>query len=94
MQNAVNPSVSNRTLRDSSVNEHAFTDHILTTQSPHWFAVSRLSDNRMRGLMRELAELIDDERDPRKLSDIRVSLRTLADNASEKAWRLSKGKFR
>jgi hypothetical protein len=61
---------------------------------PHWFAVTRLSDNRLCGLMREIAELIDGETDPATLSDLRASLRVLADGAHGKAWTLSKGKFR
>ena len=61
---------------------------------PHWFAVTRLSDNRLSGLMREIAELIDSEADPRTLSDLRVSLETLASGAHSKAWHLSKGKMR
>lgn len=63
-------------------------------KAPHWFAVTRLSDNRMAGLMREIAELIDDERDPAKLRDLRVSLDTLATGAHGKAWSLSKGRLR
>ena len=62
--------------------------------APHWFAVSRLTDNRLSGLMREIAELIDAEPDPRILRDLRVSLQTLASGAHEKAWRLSKGRVR
>lgn len=62
--------------------------------APHWFAVDRLSDNRLSGLMRELAELIDDETNPNTLSDLRISLSTLAAGAHEKAWRLSKGRRR
>lgn len=62
--------------------------------SPHWFAVTRLSDNRLTGLMREIAELIDTETDPAVLSDLRISLSTLAAGAHEKAWRLSKGRRR
>lgn len=61
---------------------------------PHWFAVTRLSDNRLRGLMRELAELIDEECSPDTLRDLRVSLGTLAAGAHDKAHRLSKGKLR
>jgi hypothetical protein len=44
--------------------------------------------------MREIAELIDDELDPAVLSDLRISLRTLASGAHDKAWRLSRGKRR
>lgn len=62
--------------------------------APHWFAVTRLADNRLSGLMREIAELIDDETDPATLRDLRVSLSTLASGAHEKAWRLSKGRSR
>lgn len=62
--------------------------------APHWFAVTRLADNRLSGLMRELAELIDDEADPNTLGDLRISLNTLAAGAHEKAWRLSKGRRR
>ena len=62
--------------------------------APHWFAVTRLADNRLSGLMRELAELIDDETNPGTLSDMRISLATLASGAHEKAWRLSKGRRR
>mgnify|MGYP006371748621 FL=1 len=61
---------------------------------PHWFAVTRLADNRLSGLMREIAELIDDETDPKALSELRVSLGILRDGAHGKAWQLSKGKFR
>lgn len=61
---------------------------------PHWFAVTRLTDNRLSGLMRELAELIDSEADPRILSDLRISLSTLAAGAHHKAHSLSKGKLR
>lgn len=59
--------------------------------NPHWFAVTRLSDNRLTGLMREIAELIDSETDTEILRDLRVSLSTLAAGAHEKAFRLSKG---
>lgn len=62
--------------------------------SPHWFAVTRLTDNRLTGLMREIAELIDAETDPRVLSDLRISLQTLAAGAHNKAHRTSKGRFR
>jgi hypothetical protein len=62
--------------------------------APHWFAVTRLADNRLSGLMREVAELIDEEVDPALLSDLRISLATLAAGAHEKAWRLSKGRRR
>jgi len=62
--------------------------------APHWFAVTRLSDNRLSGVMRELAELIDSEVDPVILRDLRVSLQTLAAGAHEKAHRISKGQFR
>lgn len=61
---------------------------------PHWFAVTRLSDNRLNGLMREIAELIDGETDPALLSDLRISLATLASGAHYKAWHLSKGRRR
>lgn len=44
--------------------------------------------------MREIAELIDSETDPRVLSDVRISLRTLAAGAHDKAYRLSKGRNR
>ena len=62
--------------------------------APHWFAVTRLADNRLSGLLREVAELIDDETNPAVLRDLRVSLETLAAGAHEKAWRLSKGRTR
>lgn len=61
---------------------------------PHWFAVTRLTDNRLSGLIREIAELIDDTADPATLRDLRVSLETLGSGAGEKAWRLSKGRRR
>jgi hypothetical protein len=62
--------------------------------APHWFAVTRLADNRLVGLMREIAELIDEETEPALLSDLRISLGVLASGAHEKAWRLSKGRRR
>jgi hypothetical protein len=62
--------------------------------APHWFAVTRLSDNRLSGLMREIAELIDSETDAGTLSDLRISLQTLASGAHCKAWHLSKGRVR
>lgn len=62
--------------------------------APHWFAVTRLADNRLSGLMREIAELIDSETDPAILSDLRISLGTLASGAHHKAWHLSKGRRR
>ena len=61
---------------------------------PHWFAVTRLADNRLSGLMRELAEIIDSETDPKVLSDLRISLSTLSAGAHRKAHSLSKGRFR
>jgi hypothetical protein len=61
---------------------------------PHWEAVARLSDNRLRGLMREIAELIDDTSDPNILRDLRASLSILKDGAHVKAWHNSKGKLR
>ena len=62
--------------------------------APHWFAVTRLADNRLSGLMRELAELIDSETDPKVLSDLRISLTTLASGAHCKSHQLSKGRYR
>lgn len=62
--------------------------------APHWFAVTRLADNRLSGLMREIAELIDSETNPATLSDLRISLDTLARGAHYKAWHLSKGRRR
>lgn len=64
------------------------------SKGPHWFAVARLSDNRLRGLMQELAEVIDDENDPAALRDLRISLGALRDGAHEKCFRLSKGRIR
>ena len=61
---------------------------------PHWFAVERLSDNRLSGLMREVAELIDETNDPAKLRDLRVSLQTLTNGAGAKAYQASKGRHR
>jgi hypothetical protein len=61
---------------------------------PYWFAVTRLSDNRLSGLMREIAELIDSETNPATLSDLRASLDILSSGAHCKAWHLSKGKRR
>lgn len=61
---------------------------------PHWFAVTRLADNRLSGLMREIAELIDSETSPATLSDLRISLDTLSSGAHCKAWQLSKGRRR
>ncbi len=63
-------------------------------KSPHCFAVTRLADNRLNGLMRAIAELIDGETDARVLSDLRISLSTLSSGAHYKAHQLSKGKFR
>lgn len=62
--------------------------------APYWFAVTRLSDNRLSGLMREVAELIDETSDPAMLRDLRVSLQALKDGAHAKAWNLSKGRVR
>lgn len=67
---------------------------MVSAMPPHWFAVTRLTDNRLAGLMREIAELIDDETDPAILSDLRLSLKTLSAGAHDKAHRLSKGRFR
>lgn len=61
---------------------------------PHWFAVTRLSDNRLRGLMREIAELIDETADPLTLHNLRVSLGVLHDGAGGKAFSLSRGRIR
>ena len=63
-------------------------------RDPHWFAVARLLDNRLNGLMREIAEIIDAEGDPLKLRDMRISLKVLSDGASGKAWNLTKGKIK
>lgn len=61
---------------------------------PHWFAVDRLTDNRIKGLMREIAEIIDSETEAAKLSALRTSLTTLAAGAHDKAHRASKGRHR
>lgn len=44
--------------------------------------------------MREIAELIDQETDAATLSNLRISLQTLASGAHVKAHTLSKGKRR
>lgn len=62
--------------------------------APHWFAVTRLTDNRLSGLMREIAELIDETDDPKVLSDLRISLDVLKAGAHGKAWAKSKGRVR
>lgn len=62
--------------------------------APHWFAVTRLADNRLSGLMREIAELIDEENDPEKLRDMRLSLHVLGDGAGNKAYRMTDGRVR
>jgi hypothetical protein len=54
---------------------------------PLWFAVTRLHDNRMHGMVREVAEFIDDCEDPEALRNISVSLKVLADSAFSKARR-------
>ena len=61
---------------------------------PHWFAVTRLTDNRLSGLMREIAEIIDSESSPAVLSDLRISLQTLTSGAHVKAHMISKGRRR
>jgi hypothetical protein len=59
---------------------------------PLWFAVQRLHDNRMHGLVREVAEFIDDCDDPEELRKIGQSLKLLADAARGKGFRCG-GKF-
>lgn len=56
---------------------------------PHWFAVTRLTDNRLSGLIREVAEMIDEEDDGALLLDMSVSLKVLRDGARAKARNLS-----
>lgn len=54
--------------------------------APHWFAVDRCGDNRLLGMMREIAELIDETSDEEMLHDIKVSLKCLADGANGKYY--------
>lgn len=56
------------------------------------FPVSRIRDNRIKGLLRELAEAIDAETDPATLRSVGISLKMLGDYARGKGYR-NGGKF-
>lgn len=50
------------------------------------FPVERIPDNRMRGLLRELAEVIQDENDAERLRAVGQSLALLAGRARSKGF--------
>lgn len=52
-----------------------------------WFAVARMTDNRARGLLQEIAEAIDDTDDPERLRSLGQSLKILGDAARAKGMR-------
>jgi hypothetical protein len=50
------------------------------------FPVERIQDNRLLGLLRELAEAIREEDDPATLRKLGQSLRLIADHSRSKAF--------
>lgn len=58
------------------------------------FPVSRVTDNRLNGLLRELAEAIQAEEDPRTLRHFAQSLALLAGRARSRGYSLSDDKDR
>jgi hypothetical protein len=52
------------------------------------FPVERVKDNRLNGLLREIADLIRDEDDPRVLRHFSTSLKLLADRARSRGYSL------
>jgi hypothetical protein len=64
----------------------------LSRDDPLWFAVERVRDNRTRGLLRELAEAIEDSDSPDDLRRLGQSLKMLADAARGRGYRFG-GRF-
>ena len=62
------------------------------SDDPLWHAVHRVKDNRLHGLLREIAESIEDCDDPEKLRAFGQSLKMLSDGARSKGVRRG-GKF-
>lgn len=54
------------------------------------FPVERIRDNRLLGLLRELAEAITEEHDPIVLRKLGQSLKLIGDHARSKAYRETK----
>lgn len=54
------------------------------------FPVERIPDNRMRGILREIADAIREEEDPERLRAVGQSLALLAGRARSKGFDLSK----
>lgn len=50
------------------------------------FPVERIGDNRIRGILQELAETLEAEDDARLLATVGQSLKMLADFAKSQAW--------
>jgi hypothetical protein len=59
----------------------------LSRNDPLWFAVERIRDNRMRGILQEVAELIDDTDSPDDLRRFGQSLKLLSDAARGRGYR-------
>jgi hypothetical protein len=57
------------------------------------FPVARISDNRVQGLLRELAETLEQEDDAESLRATARSLKMLADVARELAWTINKSRW-
>lgn len=54
------------------------------------FPVERIGDNRMRGLLQELAEALEQEDDPALLRAVGQSLKMLGDFARSQAFTMSR----
>jgi len=55
------------------------------------FPVERIGDNRLRGLLAEMAEALEQEDDPALLKAIGQSLKTLGDFARSQAYTMRGG---
>lgn len=53
---------------------------------PDSFPVGRIKDNRLKGLLRELEEALQDTEDPELLRKLGQSLRLIGDRARSKAF--------
>lgn len=55
-------------------------------REPSTFPIDRVNDNRLNGLLRELAEAIAEEENPALLRTIGQSLKMIGDRARNKAY--------
>lgn len=57
------------------------------------FPIMRVNDNRLQGLLRELAEAIEQDEDPANLRNLAVSLKSMSDVCRELAWTMDKSRW-